>query len=287
MDIDTGGGYSSGAGVGKYVADSAKRAKLAEIDKQKNTVATKYDVAMVTRAIKKWRSENIEKKCVDMDSVVTNNISVRGIVSATQGTTGGTSLTAGYVATPGSFVLLNGCDQSSNANSRIGNIVSLKSIQVRWSMTVDQSTNATTPPVNARVIILYDNQTNGAFPTWVSSTANASDVMNIPTYDGTTEKPFAVTSMRSNVNVKRFKTFYDKAFVLNACAGGPNAICDNWYKNLTGYKTYWKNTGSTAKIADIDSGSIIIGAVSDVLAASSAFIPVVFEFTSRTRFIDD
>jgi len=277
-------------GYGSYIQGAAKRMAQAEQDKMRNTVVTEDMFEAYKKQQKAKEAREVEKKIIDLDSIIVQNITTKGILTLTQFTNA--SLATSNLGA-GNFIVLNGTNQGNSASTRIGNAVSLVSIQIRYSLMSAATTVTTNVPINCRVLVLYDSQTNGAFPNWnggSSATFSASDVTNFMTNDGigTTashDNPAGVTSMRNNFNIARFKTLYDKLVVLNNNAVGPNGFCDNIYLNLRGKNVYWKNTGTSTLISDIDKGSILFGVATDSVSGGSVG-PTLY-LSSRIRFTDD
>jgi len=280
---------------GGALGSAAKRMAEDEMQRKQNTVMTVYDYERREAAKRKKQAKEIEKKIVDMDSIGLIGIVTGGPNAVTgqqlTGSGGGAFTSASYFQTY-DFLLLNGCYQGNDAHSRIGNAVSLVSLQVRYCIVAKQTASSTLVPVNVRVMILYDMCTNGAFPKWnsVSSTQYIlSDVTDYQTFSvngATIDNPSAITSMRNNYNIERFVTLYDKLIVINNNPGGPNGFCDNVYIKLRGKNTYWKGASSATLISDIDKGSIILGVVTDTPQANLASA-VSMLLSSRVRFTDD
>jgi len=268
---------------------TAKRVAEEEIDRKKNTVMTVFEFEKREKAKARRAAKEIEKKIVDMDSIKITNLTCAGIqvvnVSAPSATT-----IANYVQNY-NFMVLNATWQGTAANQRVGNSVSLISIQVRYSIVSTQSASTTLIPVNVRVLILYDMCSNGAFPVWNSGTGAgfaSSDVTNFASFGPTLgDNTPAVTSFRNNYNIERFVTLYDKNIVLNNNAVGPNGFCDNFYMKLRGKNTYWKGNSSSNYIQDIDKGSILIGVITDVPANATAGVGPTMLISSRVRYTDD
>jgi len=277
---DYGGGYG---GTAKRVAED-------EIDRKKNTVMTVYEFEKREKAKARRMAKEIEKKIVDMDSIKITNLTCAGIQLVNVSSPTGGVTVANYVQTY-NFMVLNATWQGTAANQRIGNSVSLMSIQVRYSIQSTQAGSATfLVPVNVRVLILYDMCSNGAFPAWNSATGGflSSDVTDFSSFSlGTGDNLQAVTSMRNNFQLERFVTLYDKNIILNNNAVGPNGFCDNFYAKLRGKNTYWKGNSSSNYIQDIDKGAILIGVITDVPSNATAGVGPTMFISSRVRFNDD
>jgi len=161
----------------------------------------------------------------------------------------------------GQVVLINGMKMGTDASTRIGRRIVVRSIEWKMTMTASDTQHNTT---HYRFAIVYDTQTNGATPSvadiWSSAIVAASC-------------PPAVTP-RNISNKARFQVLYDsglqKLVGNNAIVvtGGVAPYDLNWHGNLTdatlqnhqGYlkvkKPVQYNSGDAGTIGDIQTGAI-------------------------------
>jgi len=161
----------------------------------------------------------------------------------------------------GQVVLINGMKMGTDASTRIGRRIVVRSIEWKLTMTASDTQHNTT---HYRFAIVYDSQTNGATPSvadiWSSAIVAASC-------------PPAVTP-RNISNKARFQVLYDsglqKLVGNNAIVvtGGVAPYDLNWHGNLTdatlqnhqGYlkvkKPVQYNSGDAGTIGDIQTGAI-------------------------------
>lgn len=201
-----------------------------------------------------------EKKFVDNNAILLV-IPCAAAGAGTQGDSGG----------PSNLILLNGLSQGTDATTRIGRKVLMKSLLVR--VTVSMTTLAAgTQPAGAiggqvRFLCIYDSQSNGAAPI-------ASDILSQVTTDT------VVSPMNLN-NRERFKILFDKYVTIDP--QGPQSATLKCYKKFNLPIIF--NGGNAGTIADIQTGSIYI------LAAATCQATAAFNCEtngySRIRFLDD
>lgn len=147
--------------------------------------------------------------------------------------------------TTAGYILLNGLVPGTAATQRIGQNVSIKSIEVKLRM---QVTPATGVDQFVRVIIALDRQPNAAAPV-------IGDLLI-----GT-----SVTAPRNLNNRKRFKILMDKPYAMGGILNG--AGTGSQTPNLRMLKKYIKfkrpivteyNTGNAGTVADIASNSLYL-----------------------------
>lgn len=152
---------------------------------------------------------------------------------------------------------INLIQSGSGFYNRVGRRIEMQSIQVTGE--VNQTTTATTYNDYARILVIYDRQTNGALPSYATIMAS---------YD---QSGTASTNYLSGVNPderERFVVLMDQRLVLPACPGGTGvtgatdgpAVTFNIsrfikMRNLT---THFKADSSPAVIGDIATGSVYL-----------------------------
>lgn len=146
--------------------------------------------------------------------------------------------------TVGRQYLLNGLEPGTGASERIGMKVSIKTIEMR--LVADSFIGC--PGSVCRVLLIVDQQSNGADPTLLSSYLTTADY----------------TGMRNLANRKRFKCLLDKAFVVNDFdISGQNAVYRHYYIKLKKPLVTEYNIGVAGTIADIVSNSLYLVVLGD------------------------
>jgi len=136
-------------------------------------------------------------------------------------------------ATFGTGILLNGLATGTDASSRIGRKVTLKSLYVRWSSIFVAGAGGGGA---IRILVVYDKQANAAAP-------SITDILLANDFN----------SPNNLSNRDRFVTLTD--FVSDQLSSGANlADCGVFHKTLN-LETMF-NAGSAGTIADITSGSV-------------------------------
>lgn len=168
--------------------------------------------------------------------------------------------------TTGTVTLLNGTATGTDFTNRIGRKVNWRSFLIQGLIQV--STSPAFVSLN-RIMIVYDSQPNGALPA-------VTDVLQQAT---------AVSPLNLN-NRDRFRVLLDKRFAL-----GPynttvsSSVADRTCMHLNKYRKCNVDTiydGTTAAIADIQSGSVFMLTIGTQPATSNHL----FTGTVRMRFVD-
>lgn len=151
----------------------------------------------------------------------------------------------GFIFGSGGFaasspILLNGVATGSSATNRIGRRIVMKSLLIRYNVTLASTTTNSTP---LRIVIVYDKQANTTAP-------SATDVFQTT----------AFSSPMNLANSRRFRVLYDK---MHSCIGdqGPESVAGEKYIKLNLPVEF--NTGSAGTIGDITSGSVYCFSASD------------------------
>lgn len=193
-------------------------------------------------------------------------------------------------ATPG-FALLNAVNVGSNIYQRTGVKIALRSIHIRGIITPSRQNGTAVTEQLGRIIVVYDKQPNGAGPAMgdVLQTLSNAGAATTTSY-----------SMPNLLNRERFTILRDKKVFLSPLGingatpasttaisleanTGQNPLLVDMFIKLTGLETSY-NTNTSGAIGDINTGSLIIGTISDNDAQlNSAWI---FRYVSRLRFID-
>lgn len=183
------------------------------------------------------------------------------------------------VTTAGSFTLMNGMIQGTDAITRIGRKIVVRSFYIRGFLQLENALNLTTTGTQgqcARMIILCDMQPNGGAPTVPQLLVEA-----LP------------TSQLNLDNRDRFKIYVDKMFYFDPMVISTTATQSFGIMNHTGqHFKKWKkinletiyNIGNSGLIGDISSGSLyifFIGQFPNIVNGN-----VSANFSRRIRFFD-
>lgn len=168
--------------------------------------------------------------------------------------------------TTGSVTLVSGVATGTDFTNRIGRKVCWKSILLQGYITPQGTASG---PGLGRVMLVYDSQPNGALPavTDVLLTAHATAPMNLNNRD-------------------RFRIIWDKRVVIGAFNSATTvAIADMTSRDVRKYKKINLESifdGTTAAIADVQSGSIFLLTIGTNAAGGSFNLLA----TVRARFND-
>lgn len=136
--------------------------------------------------------------------------------------------------TTGGVQLLNGLARGDDIGSRVGREVVLKSIELRATGRV---TDTTGTDQTQRILVVYDRQANAAAPAIADVLAAAN-----------------VLYPRNLENRRRFKILFDRSYTLNASGEAGSQKHMKWYRRLDHPVVF--NSGNAGTVADITSGSL-------------------------------
>jgi len=142
------------------------------------------------------------------------------------------------VDSAGSLALLNGLVPGTGATERIGQKITIRSLELR---AYNYVTPATGEDQLHRMLIVLDRQTNAAALTIAGVLQSAN-----------------VYSPRNLQNRKRFKILYDKMFNLNAAAEPGSRRALKMYMKLRRPIIADYNTGNAGTVADIVTNSLYL-----------------------------
>lgn len=179
--------------------------------------------------------------------------------------------------------------------NRVGNDIFMKSVRLRGFFKPSGAATGNTVPSFCRIMIVYDRQTNGAFP------ALADVIADYNTAGATTTNALSGINMN---NRGRFLVLMDNQVILPAvgAAGATPAsnvlsftgandkgdtdtqgvLCVNRYQKLRGLPTLFK--ASTGAIGDISTGGLYLITVGDDAAAGCGYT---FTYSSRLKYADE
>lgn len=218
---------------------------------------------------------------------------VRGLVPAARHVSRAPELKSMDVApntqvlnTAANFDVLNAVPVGSAFYNRIGNKISMKSLELRGY--IAQTANAGTGVAEyIRIVILYDAQANGAYPTW-------ADIFTSYAGDGTTTST-SVDFLNIN-NRERFKILMDDTICVtnnantaltNATAGfadyTKNEVNIHRYIRLKNMVCNYKGSTSPGIIGDIATGSLILVTLGNIVSGMEKYN---LQWASRLRYYD-
>ena len=161
---------------------------------------------------------------------------------------------------PGPTLLLNGMANGSDASSRIGRKVVLKSLLIRWTAALSPTSTGGSP---IRILCIYDKQANATAP-------SVTDILLADNFN----------SANNLSNRDRFVTLCDY-ITEPVSANGDFTVSGAIYKKIN-LETMF-NTGSAGTIGDITSGSVYLIAAQTAGVSTAA---VSLAARSRIRYTD-
>lgn len=167
----------------------------------------------------------------------------------------------------GVILLINGMARGADVSERIGRQVIIKSIQVYLT---GLATTTTGIDQTHRYMLVYDKQTNGAFPV-------GADILNAIS-------PWAMKNLN---NRSRFIILWDKRISVSNDvpanqAGGNVRLADmDYYRRHSLRVTF--NDSNLGTVADINTGAIYFVCMGSVAAGATAGSCIGY---SRIRFVD-
>lgn len=182
----------------------------------------------------------------------------------------------GAASGSGSFALLNGLSLGTSAITRIGRVINMKSLHIKFEVVgAPFSQSPVAAMTTVRCMIIYDLQPNGSAPA-------VGDVLEV-----TTAGYQSVSSTALKYG-SRFKILMDKRWKLNNQLASATTsytfseLFDEQYIKMN-LKTQYANSNN-GDITDIDTGSLYLFITSD---ADSAVDNGVLLFYARLRFTDN
>lgn len=169
--------------------------------------------------------------------------------------------------------------------NRVGNKVALKSLRIRFSITSATPTTPQLGPNVARLMVIYDRQPNGAYPT-------IANLLNLIRQDGTAVNGTCWSSINLNL-LERFIVLMDKCFTLPSILSDGTEVgvwpmneelymIDEFIK-LKNLETVYSNTASPLAIAQVQVGALYLLSLGDTTQANA---PYAWKGETRLRFRD-
>lgn len=196
--------------------------------------------------------------------------------------------TTSVISTTSTFTLLNGVQEGSAFYNRIGRKICMKSIRVSGSLQI--SGLGGNVPEYLRVLIVYDRQTNGAFPVISDILAN---------YDNAGGTNAAGDTALAGLNMNNSERFYvlrdTRYYIANAeeGTGESNAVASivdyqnkgnyDEYVKLGDLETTFKATTNPAVVGNIATGGLYLVTIGTVAVGTAGYGLV---WNSRLRFKD-
>lgn len=219
------------------------------MNNQKNSRTTKHKNAFKPKTTKKKSQPSLlfssSSKIGDVERKNTDTANT-GIVAPAGGT----------FRNPA--ILLNGLSTGTTATTRIGRRITMKSIQMRY--TVEQS--AGSGPSQLRHLCVYDKQTNGATPV-------TTDILQADRFDS----PMNLT------NANRFVILFDE--ISDSRSSTNLNISGQVYKKMSLDTVYSTSTGT---VSDIQTGAVWYLIASNDANGGTQVTPV--DSYLRIRFVD-
>lgn len=189
--------------------------------------------------------------------------------------------------TTGVVVAINLIAVGSSMFNRVGRKIEMRSVRFVAKLENPGVTRATINPDMGRIMIVYDRQTNGAFPA-------IADILQDTDQAGTN-----TTEGMSGLNMdnrERFVTIMDKKIGLpqaTMTAGVATNVFPNdsdipvvidEFRKLRGLTTHFKADSSPAVIGDVSTGGLYVVALSQIQAAGTEVWQ--YNFNVRLKYVD-
>lgn len=175
----------------------------------------------------------------------------------------------------------------SSMFNRIGRKVEMRSIRLVANIATLNTTRTTLTPDAGRIMVVYDRQTNGAFPA-------IADILQ-----DTDQAGANLTDSVSGINMnnrERFVTLIDKKFTIpqaTLTAGVLTNVFPNdimiptridEFRKLRGLTTHYKADSNPAVIGDIATGAIYILSLSQIQASGTELFN--YKWSCRLKYVD-
>jgi len=157
---------------------------------------------------------------------------------------------------------LNNPTQGTGFYNRVGSKITMTSINIKFDVDYvpNAQTGAIAAPINYRCVLVYDRQTNGAFPT--VSQIFSSNVSGVPSY----------YFLYAGVNIQfrqRFMIIRDESGVLDTAQGLSHH--KEWFAKIRQPVEFIGNTGTNPQgvIGDVATGALYFIYAADTRGSST------------------
>lgn len=188
-----------------------------------------------------------------------------------------------------SFQSLNLVQQGPGLPQRIGNKISMKSLRLRFGLSVANALEDSNAP-DVRVMVIYDRQANGNYPA-------INDVLNsLSQANGLTNPTQAnlITTNLNPLNFERFQVIMDKMYAQPSYASstrsGPtgDGKHEPWfideYIKLKGLESSFKDNANPQVVGNINTGNLFILSIGEFPPNTTTWA---LRGTARLRFHDN
>lgn len=212
------------------------------------------------------RSRKAEMKTIDVDETTINST----------------------ISTTATFVLLNGTIEGASYQNRIGRKIAMES--VRLTGQIVPSGNGAGVSEYMRIMIIYDRQTNGAFPaiTDVLETILDNGTTTNTSYSGlnmnNAERFFVLMDQRVHIANNNVSTVINTSMNVQGIVDSSSFANIDRFKKLKNLETHYKAAGiPNATVGDIATGGLYLVTFGNVASATSGYKLVA---STRVRYSD-
>lgn len=163
------------------------------------------------------------------------------------------------VDSSGTLILLNGCAQGDDINTREGREIRIKSLRIKWKPAINASATGTI----VRCILFIDKQVNASAPS-VTTILKNSGALNLAQMD---------LAYR-----KRFKILYDKYITMSN--NSMEETVEDYFRKMNLVVEY--NSSSAGTVADIVTNALYMLLISDQATNTPTVV-----YWNRVRFYDN
>lgn len=253
---------------------------------------------METGKRKRQPTKRVMKKKVtrrtSRHSVIPGLLKTRGeekkVLFTGQATSGSSTLA---LNTTGTIQCLNLIQVGSSMFNRIGRRLEMVSVRFSGNLSFITSLGANRNSITdyGRIIVVYDRQTNGAYPAITDVLQDTDQAGNNTTS--------ALSGLNMN-NRERFVTILDHRFSIPACSNeifsagaaayeGPTDSfqprpCIDEYRRLSKLTTHYKADSNPAVIGDISTGGLYVISLANLASGSENFL--INPWNVRLKYVD-
>jgi len=180
---------------------------------------------------------------------------------------------------------LNLVQQGTGIAQRVGNKISLKSVRLRLYCNYTGVLGAATGPYYCRIMLIYDRQTNGAYP-------SLSSILGYARQDNTVATGTYLDNINPN-QYDRYQVLMDKFHFLPTLTSDTdnttteNGVIINEYVKLKNLSTQFNTTANPLTIGGISVGGLYLCVWGSPAQAANVSDNWQWNGTSRLRFYDN